>query len=113
MRRGLFILLGVFLGACGGSKPSLDSGCPGPWSSDPCVTGSVCEYSSPLQCEAGCSGGSYSRWACINGQWQDTEHTAGAPTCYCAPTDARVDGSPDAGTIDAPAAPVDSSLDDA
>jgi hypothetical protein len=111
MRRGLFFLLGALVVACGSSKPSPDSGCPGPWSSDPCVTGSVCEYSSPLACEAGCSGGSYSRWECINGQWQDSMHTAGAPTCYCPPTDAQVDGPPDAVAIDASAGPVDSSLD--
>jgi hypothetical protein len=111
MRKELLILLGAFLVACGSSNALSDSGCPGPWSSDPCVTGTVCDYSSPLACEAGCSGGSYSRWECINGQWQDSMHTAGAPTCYCPPIDAQAKGALDAGATDAPAAVVDSSLD--
>ena len=109
MRRGLLIL-GALLFGCGGGNASPDSACPGPWSADPCVTGTACEYSSPLACEAGCSGGSYSRWECINGQWEDTMHTAGAPTCYCPPTDA---GSLEDSAIDAPADSVESSPDGA
>ena len=70
-----FVVFAAFLAACVGcSKTSPEPGCPGPWSSDPCVTGTVCEYSSPLTCEPGCSGGSYSRWECINGQWEDSMH---------------------------------------
>lgn len=108
-----FVVFAAFLAACVGcSKTSPEPGCPGPWSSDPCVTGTVCEYSSPLTCEPGCSGGSYSRWECINGQWEDSMHTAGGPSCYCPPTDAQADGSPDAGAADTPEAPEDCSPGD-
>jgi hypothetical protein len=110
MSKRLFVVFGAFLAACAGSKASPE--CPGPWSSDPCVTGTVCEYSSPLACEPGCSGGSYSRWECINGQWEDTRHTAGGPSCYCPPTDAQGDAPPDAGAADTPEAPEDSSPGD-
>jgi hypothetical protein len=111
MRGKLFVVFGALLVACAGSKASPESECPGPWSSDACVTGAVCEYSSPLACEPGCSGGSYSRWECINGQWQDTRHTAGGPSCYCPPTDAQADAS-DAGMADTPEAQGDSSSGD-
>jgi hypothetical protein len=92
MRKGLLLLSQILLAACGGGKASVDAriDCPGPYSSTPCVTGAVCEYRSPLTCEPGCSGGSYSRWECVDGKWQDTMHTAGGPSCYCSPSDARV-----------------------
>jgi hypothetical protein len=105
MGKALFVL--AFVTSCGGGKT-----CPGPWSSDPCTNGTVCEYSSPLACEAGCSGGSYSRWECINGKWEDTQHTAGAPACYCPPSAAQADASVDADAIDTAAALVDSPLGD-
>ena len=57
-------------------------------------------------------GGLVLEWECINGQWEDSMHTAGAPSCYCPPTDAQEDGSIDAGVADTPEAPGDSLLDD-
>ena len=114
--RGLrSILLGACLVGCGCGKAKPDAGCPGPYSSAPCVTGTVCEYSSPLACDPGCSGGSYSSWECIDGQWQDTTHTAGAPACYCPATDAQTDDAAlDAGSADdVREADVDSAASDA
>jgi hypothetical protein len=92
MLKILLIPLALLDLACGSSKASLDGGtCASARSSDPCVTGMVCEYSSPLACEAGCSGGNYVRLECIEGKWQDTRHTSGSPSCYCRQTDAQVD----------------------
>jgi hypothetical protein len=45
--------------------------------------GVVCDYSLSLDCEPGCSGGSFYRRACIDGEWRDILHSAGAPGCYC------------------------------
>jgi hypothetical protein len=49
----------------------------------PCPAGGVCEYTHALECDAGCSGGTYLRYECINDLWQQTRATAGAPACYC------------------------------
>jgi hypothetical protein len=57
---------------------------PGEYTS-PCPAGAFCEYSMALPCEAGCSGGSYLRFECINNIWTVTRRTSGAPVCYCPP----------------------------
>jgi hypothetical protein len=64
----LLVLLGGLGIACSSSKTSSDGGRRSNASfSAPCVTGTICEYSSPLACEAGCSGGNYVGWECIDG----------------------------------------------
>jgi hypothetical protein len=92
MRTILLVLIGGLGIACGSSKTSSDGGtCANASFSAPCVTGAVCEYFSPLACEAGCAGGNYVRWECIDRKWEDTRHTVGSPSCYCRQTDAQVD----------------------
>jgi hypothetical protein len=54
--------------------------------SSPCPAGAVCEFSSQLACDAGCYGGSYVRFECIDNVWKVTRRTAGAPQCYCPPS---------------------------
>lgn len=103
MRKTLLTPLVLLALACSSSKASPDGGtCSSARSSDPCVTGTVCEYSSPLACEAGCSGGNYVRLECIEGKWQDTQHTLGSPSCYCRQTDARVDADDGDAAADRP-----------
>jgi hypothetical protein len=61
--------------ACPASPPTPGHG--------PCPAGGVCEYTYALECDAGCSGGTYLRYECLNNLWQQTRATAGAPVCYC------------------------------
>ena len=107
MRPAAALLLGAFLTACGGGG-QVPSSCPADYPAEPCPNGAVCSFSQELPCEAGCSGGSYSRDECVNRKWVNTEHTAGAPGCYCSPTSVEVRPSLDAGAADAPLVPEDS-----
>ena len=108
MRMGPALLLAAFLAGCGGGGQPPPSGCPDNYPAEPCTNGAVCGFSHALACEAGCSGGSYSRDECMGGKWVNVEHTAGAPMCYCSSTGTRVEPSLDAGAIDSPLAPEDS-----
>ena len=59
---------------------------PSPYGAVPCATeGLICEYSFPLACPVGCSGGDYQSVQCANGIWVDYRHSVGAPTCRCSP----------------------------
>jgi len=108
MRLTLALFLGVCLTACGGGGQPPPAGCPANYPSEPCPSGAVCEFSQALACEAGCTGGSYSRDECKSGKWVNVEHTAGAPECYCSSSSSRLEPSLDAGPVDAPLAPEDS-----
>jgi hypothetical protein len=93
MRAKLLVGFAIFLTACSATEQA--STCPSSYPAGGCCVGTtVCEYEYPLACEPGCSGGSYQRVECINGQWQDTMHTAGAPSCECPAVDAGGDGPP-------------------
>jgi hypothetical protein len=45
--------------------------------------GMVCTYAYELDCPDGCSGGDLQQEACVDGQWVNILHTAGAPECFC------------------------------
>lgn len=55
--------------------PGLNSAC--------ASEGAMCDYSSPLNCPVGCSGGDFHGYQCSQGRWVDYRHTAGAPRCQC------------------------------
>jgi hypothetical protein len=49
--------------------------------------GAFCDYSSPLTCPVGCSGGDFHGYQCSMGLWVDYRHTAGVPRCSCSALD--------------------------
>lgn len=70
---------------CPAGPPSSGSG--------PCPAGAVCQYSFALQCEPGCSGGTFLEYDCYNNLWRQIRATSGAPVCRCPPgLDAKADG---------------------
>jgi hypothetical protein len=49
-----------------------------------CISeGAFCDYSAPLTCPVGCSGGDLHGYQCSQGRWVDYRHTSGAPQCRC------------------------------
>jgi hypothetical protein len=71
-------------GGTGGTTCPSDM--PSPYGAEPCSSeGTICEYSAPLVCPVGCSGGDYHAVQCSQGIWVDFRHSAGVPTCRCSP----------------------------
>ena len=75
---------GITDGSCMDCDTVHSDSCPESLPGGACYqNGIVCTYSFALECPEGCSGGSLNQVACVDREWFDIMHTAGAPVCYC------------------------------